>query len=196
MIKALIQTERGRNQILFDQLAALPTLGMPVDSFLVSASTLKLAPYTCPELPTLGTGLTSLSGCSKLLNPPDVVKKNPEHGDQICYHWCPIWNKRNCKINDYTMVVQKEKKLSVLAQLLFLLTHFQILINLDKFSSDCLFKTNLNITFGEWCKGIPTALSYDLCVVWKNKISIGISSPSKGNIPISILPTTRICISS
>jgi len=59
---------------------------MPVDSFLVSASTLKVAPHTCPELSTLGTGFTSLSGCSKLLKPPAVVKKNPEHGDYICYH--------------------------------------------------------------------------------------------------------------
>jgi len=85
MIKALIQTERGGNHILFDQLAALPTLGMPVVSFLVSASTLKLAPHTCPELSTLGTGFTSLSGCSKLLKPPDVVKKNPERGMGIIY---------------------------------------------------------------------------------------------------------------
>jgi hypothetical protein len=64
--------------MLLDQLAALPTLGMPVDSFLASASTLKVAPHTCPELSTLGTGFNSLSGCSKLLKPPDVVKKHPE----------------------------------------------------------------------------------------------------------------------
>jgi hypothetical protein len=51
---------------------------MPTDSFLVSASTLKVAPQTWPELSTLGTGFNSFSGCSKLLKPPEVVKKHPE----------------------------------------------------------------------------------------------------------------------
>lgn len=65
-----------------DQLAALPTLGMPVASFLVSASTLKVAPQTWPELSTLGTGFSSFKGCSKLLNPPEDVKKQPEREQQ------------------------------------------------------------------------------------------------------------------
>jgi hypothetical protein len=76
--KSLSSNKWSCNQILLDQLAALPTLGMPVDSFLASASTLKVEPHTCPELSTLGTGFNSLSGCSKLLKPPDVVKKHPE----------------------------------------------------------------------------------------------------------------------
>ena len=60
-----------------DQFAALPTLGMPV-SFLASTSTLKFAPHIWPELSTRGSALNSFSGCSKLLKPPEVVKKHPE----------------------------------------------------------------------------------------------------------------------
>jgi len=48
--KSLGSNKWSCNQILLDQLAALPTLGMPVDSFLASASTLKVAPHTCPGL--------------------------------------------------------------------------------------------------------------------------------------------------
>ena len=58
-------------------MAALPTLGMPEGSLLVSSSTVKVAPHTWPELSTLGTGFTSLEGCSKLLKPPEDVKKHP-----------------------------------------------------------------------------------------------------------------------
>merc|ERR1712100_862159 len=46
-------------------------------SFLDSASTLKVAPHTWPELSTLGIAFNSFRGCSKLLRPPEDVKKQP-----------------------------------------------------------------------------------------------------------------------
>lgn len=62
-------------------MAALPTLGMPTVSLLDSASTVKVAPHTWPELSTRGTGFTSLRGCSKLLKPPEEVKKHPSENN-------------------------------------------------------------------------------------------------------------------
>ncbi|KAI3672406.1 hypothetical protein L6452_38494 [Arctium lappa] len=47
------------------------------DSFLESESILKFEPHVSPELSTLGTGFSSLKGCSELVNPPDDVKKHP-----------------------------------------------------------------------------------------------------------------------
>lgn len=49
---------------------------MPV-SFLASTSTLKVAPHGWPDSSAHGTAFNSLSGCSKLLKPPEVVKKHP-----------------------------------------------------------------------------------------------------------------------